>query len=188
GVTAPALAARVPWPPRTGALPGSGRSPPTPWAATTPAERIAALLIGLVALVGRGDAQGLLDFVTFDGIDYIRWASEPGRPLVRGDLGSEFATVGCSMGEDRRGCPFGVDAAAAFLPAGTRMFTVRGYATEFRLAAVWTDRVFLYQAWRNPRAKLGAALYDIAGRVRSIDVQRGEPTPAAPGTPVAITA
>ena len=92
------------------------------------------------------------------------------------------------MGEDRRGCPFGVDAAAAFLPAGTRMFAVRGYATEFRLAAAWRDRLFLYQAWRNPRAKLGAALYDIASRVRSIDVQRGEPTPAAPGTPVSITA
>jgi len=148
---------------------------------------LAALGIAVVALIGRGDAQGLLDFVTFDGIDYIRWASEPGRPLARSDLGAEFATVGCSMGEDRRGCPFGVDAAAAFMPAGTRMFAVRGYATEFRLAAVWTDRLFLYQAWRNPRAKVGAALYDIAGRVRAIDVQRGEPTPAVPATPAAIT-
>jgi len=147
-----------------------------------------AIAVGLFALAGpRSHAQGILDFVSFDGIDYLRWAEEPGRPLGRGDLGVEFATVGCSIGEDRRGCPFGVDAAAAFMPAGTRMYAVRGHATEFRLAAVWKDRIFLYQAWRNPRAKVGGKLYDIAGKVRAIDVQRGEPTPAAPGTPMKIT-
>ena len=146
-----------------------------------------AVAVALIALAGAAEAQGILDFVTFDGIDYLRWAEEPGRALGRDDLGVEFATVGCSIGEDRRGCPFGVDAAAAFMPAGTRMYAVRGHATEFRLAAVWRDRIFLYQAWRNPRAKIGGKLYDIAGKVRVIDVQRGEPTPAAPGTPVKIT-
>src|SRR5262245_24809873 len=89
------------------------------------------LTIGLGAPIGVAHAQGLFDLVTFDGIDYLRWADEPGRPLARSDLGPEFATVGCSIGEDRRGCPFGVDAAAAFLPAGTRMYAVRGHATDF---------------------------------------------------------
>ncbi len=143
--------------------------------------------IGLGALVSRVGAQSILDFVTFDGIDYIRWAEEPGRTLARSDLGAEFATVACSVGEDRRGCPYGLDAAAAFMPAGTRVYAVRGHPTEFRLAAVWQDRIFLYQAWRNPRAKVGGDLYGISGKVRQIDVQRGEPTPPAPGTPVAIT-
>ena len=136
---------------------------------------VLAMAIGLMALAdSRAHAQGILDFVSFDGIDYLRWAEEPGRPLERGDLGVEFATVGCSIGEDRRGCPFGVDAAAAFMPAGTRMYAVRGHATEFRLAAVWRDRIFLYQAWRNPRAKVGGKLYDIAGKVRAVDVRRGK--------------
>ena len=149
---------------------------------------VLAMAIGLMALAdSRAHAQGILDFVSFDGIDYLRWAEEPGRPLGWDDLGVEFATVGCSMGEDRRGCPFGVDAAAAFMPAGTRMYAVRGHATDFRLAAVWKDRIFLYQAWRNPRAKVGGKLYDIASKVRAIDVQRGEPTAAAPGTPIKIT-
>ena len=57
-----------------------------------------------------------------------------------------------------------------------------------RLAAVWKGRIFLYQAWRNPRAKVGAALYDLAGKVTGIDVQRGEPTGSAPGAPASITA
>jgi len=134
---------------------------------------------------GRAGAQGILDFVTFDGIDYIRWAEEPGRALTRQDLGMEFATVGCSVSEDVRGCPYGLDAGASFMPAGTRMYAVRGYATDFRLAAIWRDRIFLYQAWRNPRAKTGAALYDIAGKVRAVDVQRGERSEGR--TPTAIT-
>ncbi len=148
---------------------------------------LALLASGLAAPAGRTDAQTLLDFVTFDGIDYVRWAEEPGRALAPSDLGVEFATVQCSIGEDVRGCAYGVDAAAAFMPAGTRMYAVRGYATEFRLAAVWKDRIFLYQAWRNPRAKVGGNLYRIAGKVSAIDVQRGELTPRAAGTPARIT-
>lgn len=147
------------------------------------------VVLGLVALAfaARADAQsGLLDFVSFDGVHYLRWPEEAGRAIVRADLGMEFAMVECSMVDDRRGCAFGADAAAAFMPAGTRMFAVRGYRTDFRLAAVVRGRIFLYQVWRSARAKVGADLYDIAGRVRAIDVQRDEPTPAAPGKPVRV--
>lgn len=140
----------------------------------------------MIALAARADAQSLLDFVTFDGVDYIRWAEEPGRPLVAGDLGVEFATVECSFAEDRSGCPYGTDAAAAFMPAGTRIFAVRGHSTDFRIAAVWKGGIFLYQAWRNPRAKVGGHLYDLAGKVRALDIQQGEPTAAAPGRPVRV--
>src|SRR5215831_3508974 len=103
------------------------------------------------------------------------------------DLGVEFAVVGCSFTEDRRGCPFGTDAAAAFMPTGSRIYAVKGYSTDFRLAAVWQEKIYLYQAWRNPRAKVGGDLYAMAGKVRAIDVQRGEPTWAAPGIPVRIS-
>lgn len=149
---------------------------------------IVALVTELVLLVGTAVTSTLLDFVTFDGIDYIRFAEEPGRPLTRVDLGVEFATVQCSIGEDARGCPYGTDAAAAFMPTGTRLYEVRGFRTEFRLAAVWNDRIFLYQAWRSPRAKIGADLFDVAGKVRAIDVQRGEPGPGGVRRPRAISA
>ena len=146
------------------------------------------LLVGLLALLDRASATTLLDYVTFDGIDYIRWTTdEPGRTLTRDDLGPEFAIVECSFGEDTRSCSYGVDASAAFLPSGTRVYAVRGYPTNFRLAAIWKDRIFLYQAWRNPRAKVGADLYDIAGKVRAIDVQRGEPPQAGATKAAAIT-
>ena len=134
------------------------------------------VVLGRAALAGPLSTASLLDFVTFDGIDYIRFADEPGRDLTRDDLGIEFATVACSIGEDNRRCSYGLDGGAAFLPAGTRMYAVRGFATEFRLAAVSNSRIYLYQAWRNPRARAGGALFDIAGKVRMIEVWRGEPT------------
>ena len=105
-----------------------------------------------------------LDFISFDGIDYIRWPDEPGRALTPGDLGPEFGAIQCSLGEDVRGCPYGMDAGAAFLPAGTLIYAMRGYATEFRLAAVMRDRIFLYQVWRNPRARVGGDLYRLDGQ------------------------
>jgi hypothetical protein len=151
-----------------------------------PRAVLALVLLG--ALAAPAEASTTLDFVTFDGIDYIRWQEEPGRALTPGDLGLEFGTIQCSLGEDVRGCPYGIDGGAAFLPAGTPMFIVRGHPSEFRLAAVWRDRIFLYQAWRNPRAKLGGDLYRLAGKVRAIDVQRSEPRPGAADRPAAIAA
>jgi hypothetical protein len=149
---------------------------------------LALLALGLVVSLDRAAATTLLDYVTFDGIDYIRWTTdEPGRPLTHTDLGPEFAVVECSFGEDTRSCSFGVDASAAFLPSGTRVYAVRGYPTNFRLAAIWKDRIFLYQAWRNPRAKVGADLYDIVGKVRAIDVQRGEPKSEVARRPSTVT-
>src|SRR4029077_9522144 len=92
----------------------------------------------------------------------------------------------CALYDDRRGCPFGLDAAAAYMPARTRVYDVKGYRNSFRLAAIAGERIFLYQAWRSARARVGGDLYDIAGKVRAIDVQRGEPTPAGGSRPVTI--
>jgi hypothetical protein len=155
------------------------------------AAALAGLLVTLavtLAAGGRAGAQTPFDYITFDGIDYVRWQEDPGRALTREDLALEFAAIECSFGEDLRNCPYGMDASAAYLPAGTRIYAVRGHATSFRLAAVSQDRVYLYQAWRNARAKTGGDLWAIAGKVRAIDVQRGEPVPGASRASRSITA
>ena len=59
-----------------------------------------ALALGLVAVADGAGRSTTLDFVTFDGIDYVRFIDEPGRELTRADLGGEFGTVGCSPGID----------------------------------------------------------------------------------------
>jgi hypothetical protein len=120
------------------------------------------LFIVLVSLT-TAHAYTIVDFVTFNGIDYIRNSGEMGRPLERADLGDELAIV----------AP-GSRVVVSRLPAGTRMYAVRGYAQSFRLAAVTVtgDDILLYQAWRGASAKVGSDLYDIRGRVQSIDVRR----------------
>jgi hypothetical protein len=120
------------------------------------------------------DAYTVLDFVIFDGIEYLRTTEEVGRALERDDLGAEFAAVSCGIAQNPM-CPYGDDASAGMLPAGTRVYAVRGYRTDFRIAAVAGDHILLYQAWRSPRAKVGSDLYDIRGRVQSIDVRREAP-------------
>jgi hypothetical protein len=153
------------------------------------AARALGLAVGLLvslASPGGAAAQTPFDYISFDGIDYIRWAEEPGRAITRDDLGPEFGTIECSFYEDLRRCPYGMDAAAAYMPAGTRVYAVRGHGTGFRLAAVWRDRLFLYQAWRNPRAKTGGEIYVLGGKVRAIDVRRDQPTAAEPETGNAI--
>ena len=155
------------------------------------AAGLAGLVVALavtLAAAGRAGATTPFDYITFDGIDYVRWPEDPGRALTREDLALEFATIECSFGEDLRGCPYGMDASAAYLPAGTRIYAVRGHATSFRLAAVSQDRVYLYQAWRNARAKTGGDLWAITGKVHAIDVQRTEPAPGAPRAVRSITA
>lgn len=133
--------------------------------------RVAILAVLIVALASPAAAYTVLDFVIFGGIEYLGSIDEPGRPLTRDDLGPEFAVVTCGIAEDPR-CPYGDDASAGLLPSRTRMYTVRGYKPEFRLAAVAGKQILLYQAWRSPRAKVGGDLYDIVGKVRAIDVRR----------------
>jgi hypothetical protein len=154
------------------------------------AAGLAGLVVALavtLAAAGRAGATTPFDYITFDGIDYVRWPEDPGRALTREDHALEFATIECSFGEDLRGCPYGMDASAAYLPAGTRIYAVRGHTTSFRLAAVSQGRVYLYQAWRSARARTGGDLWAIAGKVRAIDVQRGQPAVGAPRTPKTIT-
>ena len=62
--------------------------------------RVAVAIV--LALAARAEAQAVLDFVTFDGVHYVRWAEEPGRALTRDDLGIEFATAECSFAEHLR--------------------------------------------------------------------------------------
>ena len=59
---------------------------------------------------------------------------------------------------------------AAFLAAGTPVYTVHGYKPTFRLAAYELGRLALFEAYTNPRARRGADLLDLAGKVRFIGI------------------
>src|SRR5262249_32758500 len=62
------------------------------------------------------------------------------------------------------------DGTAPRLAPGDDIYAVRGYATTFRLAARQGESIVTYQVWCNRRAKAGADLFDVHGRVQRIKV------------------
>ena len=59
---------------------------------------------------------------------------------------------------------------AAFLEAGTPVYSVAGYAPTFRLVARKNQELFIYEVGSNPKAKIGSDLLDIGGKVDYISI------------------
>lgn len=136
-------------------------------------------LIALAACVGPGRACHTLidyaDFVRTGGLTYIGVA-DPLRQLTDSDLGAEQFRVRRTLADSCLGPDYQpADGDAAFIPTGTRVYAVRGYATTFRLAAHSRDgRLVLYEIDDNPRATTGRDLLDIGGKVTSITLNSKE--------------
>jgi hypothetical protein len=136
----------------------------------------AILLLTLFWSVSCG-SQGAVEwvnFVQFNGIQYLAnydASSGFGRALQQSDLGPVFATVQFKLAGNVNTPGYHVkDGDAGDLDAGTPVYTVTGYTPTFRLAAFRQGQIVLYEADDNPRAKTGADLLDIGGKVQSIGV------------------
>jgi hypothetical protein len=102
-----------------------------------------------------------------------------GRTPTDDDLGPVFATVQFKLADNVHDLSYKLkDGDAAFLAVGTPVYAVNGYAQTFRLAARWAGRLTFYDVSENPRAKTGADLLDIGGKVSTIgiDVDEGQGT------------
>ena len=112
-----------------------------------------------------------VDFIRFGGITYVAASPKPGRPLAGSDLGPVFATVTFKLDGNVQDPGYqSKDGDAAFLDAGTKVYTVKGYRSTFRLAASENHALTLYEADTNPRARKGADLLDIGGKVQYIGI------------------
>ncbi len=136
----------------------------------------AILLLTLFWSVSCG-SQGAVEwvnFVQFNGIQYLANYDTSlglGRALQQGDLGPVFATVQFKLAGNVTTPGYHIkDGDAGDLDAGTPVYTVKGYTPTFRLAAFRQGQLVLYEADDNPRAKTGADLLDIGGKVQSIGV------------------
>ena len=107
-----------------------------------------------------------VNFVRFGGITYLAASTKPGRELKDSDLGPVFATVKFKLdGNEHDPAYKARDGDAAYLDAGTQVFTVKSYKPIFRLAARLDNQMQLYEADTNPLAHKGADLLDIGGKV-----------------------
>ena len=113
----------------------------------------------------------------FAGITYTaRWtASGPGTisilsGLTQEGLGPELYRV-AFRGDGYVGLNYHYeDGDSTYLNPGTPVYEVKGYSTEFRLAALRDSEVILFEADTNSAAKTGQDLLDIRGKVTAIDI------------------
>lgn len=140
-------------------------------------RRLVICLLGTLALglpvAGCGHAEiDYVNFFQFNGIRYISGLTPDfGRALTASDLGPVFAKVHAKLSgnvSDPNYRP--QDGDAAYLEPGAPVYEVKGYAAAFRLAAYLNGRLDLYEVDTNPRARVGADLLDIGGKVCAIDV------------------
>ena len=59
---------------------------------------------------------------------------------------------------------------AAYLEAGTLVYSLAGYAPDFRLVAQRSQELIIFEADTNPKAKKGSDLLDIEGKVEYISI------------------
>lgn len=59
---------------------------------------------------------------------------------------------------------------AAYITAGTRIYSLEGYSTNFRLAVIKEHKLLVYEADTNPGAQMGGDLLDIGGKVNYISI------------------
>lgn len=94
-----------------------------------------------------------LDFIRYRGRDYVSGLDPQSRPIPTTQTGGVVLHVRCSLSQlnDRTGKEPAErrDGDAAFLPAGTPVYAVRGWSTNCRLAARRDNRLYLYLAYRN---------------------------------------
>ena len=109
--------------------------------------------------------------IHFNGITYVAPLITSGRPLTESDLGPDFATVKFKLAGNVQDLGYQEqDGDAVFLAVGAKIYTVKGYSSTFRLAAQWGKMFALYEADTNPRARTGADLLDISGKVQYIGI------------------
>ena len=112
-----------------------------------------------------------VNFIRIGGITYLAAPTRPGRSLTTSDLGPVLTTIVFKLDGNVQNPGYqSKDGDAAFLDAGTKVYTVNGYNLTTRLAAQENKAFTLYEADTNPRARKGIDLLDIEGKVQYIGV------------------
>nr|MDQ6875646.1 hypothetical protein [Actinomycetota bacterium] len=112
-----------------------------------------------------------VDFVMLGGREYI--SAGPPATIPTAMLGAPVGSVRCQLDKIKPAVDYrSRDGDAAILPAGTRLYAVRGYPASFRLAAVARGRARLYEVDTAPAARRGVDLLPLRGLVTRITVLR----------------
>jgi hypothetical protein len=137
---------------------------------------VAVLVPGLLGLGACCGGQHVIidwiDFVQLNGITYVAATGPASAGTSNPALGAQLATTTRKLADNETDPHHkSQDGEAAFLPAGTAIYSLRDYKTSFRVAVKGSNGVVIYEADTNPRASTGADLLDLTGKVDYITVR-----------------
>jgi hypothetical protein len=113
-----------------------------------------------------------VDFVQWNGVTYVAATGPASAATSDPAIGAQLATTTRKLADNETDPAHKLqDGEAAFLPAGTAVYSLRDYKTGFRVAVKGSNGVVIYEADTNPRAKTGADLLDLAGKFDYITVR-----------------
>jgi hypothetical protein len=131
-------------------------------------------LLGLGAgCGGQGVIIDWVDFVQWNGITYLA-ATGPAAAAGASApaLGAEVATTKRKLADNETDPHHRIqDGEAAFLAAGTAIYSLRDYKTSFRVAVKGATGIVIYEADTNPKARTGADLLDLDGKVDYLGIR-----------------
>jgi hypothetical protein len=140
-------------------------------------NRLVPILVGVAlgaSCQGSGISIDWVDLVQLHGVTYVAAWTSPGRPLQQGDLGAQFGLVKVKLAGSNDPNHQLQDGDSGFLDPGTAVYSLKGYAPSFRLAAYNQKRLTLYEADTNPKAKVGADLLDLVNKVGYIGINSAQ--------------
>ncbi len=118
---------------------------------------------------GRQECMGVLEYsdaLMLGDVVYLNYRSMDDLVKLPPEaIGEQIDTVAYTMSDDACTDFVMQSRDATFLPAGTPIYKLKDYRTSFRVYA--EGRIF--QAAENPDAKTVGDLYDIEGKVKSLD-------------------
>ena len=109
-----------------------------------------------------------VDFLKFNDITYLREIQN--NPVNQDNL-TFYTEVKFKIADNVNNPNYSSkNGDAAFLEAGTKIYTLAGYSPNFRLVAIKDQELLIYEADTNPNAKKGGDLLDIGDKVDCIDI------------------
>jgi len=116
-----------------------------------------------------------VDFVMFNDVKYMADHYDGGQGLSDADLDGAYATVRFKLSGNVKNPNYrSKNGDAAFLEPGTKVYKLKNYKPEFRLAVKDGEKLKIYEAYHNTRAKTGGELLDIDGKVSWIGINSDE--------------
>jgi hypothetical protein len=109
-----------------------------------------------------------VDFIKFNDITYL--GKHDVLPLAESQL-SPYREIEFKVADNVTDLNYKIkNGDAAFLDPGTPVYSLSGYSPYFRLVAKRNQSLRIYESDSNPKAKTGADLLDIEGKVEYIKI------------------